>query len=98
MSRLSREKKREQKPAGGTAAVVAPLDVHVRGGGTATIGGVPVVAADGEEIQRAVLGHLHRIALATGHPVLAAVRRRRRCPAPSRAPGRRRTTATCRRA
>ncbi|MEH0472200.1 tetratricopeptide repeat protein [Streptomyces sp. B21-097] len=74
MSRLSREKKREQKPAGGTAAVVAPLDVHVRGGGTATIGGVPVVAADGEEIQRAVLGHLHRIALATGHPVLAAVR------------------------
>ncbi|WP_109003225.1 hypothetical protein [Streptomyces rishiriensis] len=74
MSRLSREKKREQKPAGRTAAVVAPLDVHVRGGGTATIGGVPVVAAEGEEIQRAVLGHLHRIALATGHPVLAAVR------------------------
>ncbi|WP_069769220.1 hypothetical protein [Streptomyces sp. LUP30] len=74
MSRLSREKKRDQQPAGGTAAVVATLDVHVRGGGTATIGGVPVVAAEGEEIQRAVLGHLHRIALATGHPVLAAVR------------------------
>ncbi|WP_329412610.1 tetratricopeptide repeat protein [Streptomyces sp. NBC_00704] len=74
MSRLSREKKREQKHAGPAAAVVAPLDVHVRGGGTATIGGVPVVAVDGEEIQRAVLGHLHRIALATGHPVLASVR------------------------
>ncbi|WP_405767148.1 tetratricopeptide repeat protein [Streptomyces sp. NBC_00080] len=73
MSRLSREKKREQKYAGPTAVVVAPLDVHVRGGGTATIGGVPVVAADGEEIQRAVLSHLHRIALATGHPVLATV-------------------------
>ncbi|MDR6981069.1 hypothetical protein J2X68_007811 [Streptomyces sp. 3330] len=73
MSRLSREKKREQKHAGPTAVVVAPLDVHVRGGGTATIGGVPVVAADGEEIQRAVLSHLHRIALATGHPVLATV-------------------------
>ncbi|MEU9310005.1 tetratricopeptide repeat protein [Streptomyces sp. NPDC048256] len=73
MSRLSREKKREQKYAGPTSVVVAPLDVHVRGGGTATIGGVPVVAADGEEIQRAVLSHLHRIALATGHPVLATV-------------------------
>ncbi|MGW0874363.1 tetratricopeptide repeat protein [Streptomyces sp. NPDC002740] len=73
MSRLSREKKREQKYAGPTAVVVAPLDVHVRGGGTATIGGVPVVAVDGEEIQRAVLSHLHRIALATGHPVLATV-------------------------
>ncbi|MFG3034179.1 tetratricopeptide repeat protein [Streptomyces sp. NPDC048253] len=73
MSRLSREKKREQKYAGPTAVVVAPLDVHVRGGGTATIGGVPVVAAEGEEIQRAVLSHLHRIALATGHPVLAMV-------------------------
>ncbi|MDQ0832756.1 hypothetical protein QF032_004600 [Streptomyces achromogenes] len=75
MSRLSREKKREQKHAGPPAAVVAPLDVHVRGGagGTATIGGVPVAAVDGEEIQRAVLGHLHRIALATGHSVLATV-------------------------
>lgn len=73
MSRLSREKKREQKHAGGPAAAVAPLDVHVRGGGTATISGVPVAAVEGEEIQRAVLGHLHRIALATGHPVLATV-------------------------
>ncbi|MFI1027583.1 tetratricopeptide repeat protein [Streptomyces sp. NPDC020951] len=73
MSRLSREKKREQQHPGRPAAVVAPLDVHVRGGGTATIGGVPVVAVDGEEIQRAVLSHLHRIALATGHPVLATV-------------------------
>ncbi|WP_406007346.1 tetratricopeptide repeat protein [Streptomyces sp. NBC_00637] len=73
MSRLSREKKREQKYAGPTAVAVAPLDVHVRGGAAATIGGVPVVAADGEEIQRAVLSHLHRIALATGRPVLATV-------------------------
>ncbi|MFF4586671.1 tetratricopeptide repeat protein [Streptomyces sp. NPDC001388] len=74
MSRLSREKKREQNHAGRpAAAVVAPLDVHVRAGGPATIGGVPVAAADGEEIQHAVLGHLHRIALATGHPVLASV-------------------------
>ncbi|MEU3610849.1 tetratricopeptide repeat protein [Streptomyces sp. NPDC006872] len=73
MSRLSREKKREQQHPGRPAAVVAPLDVHVRGGGTATIGGVPVTAVDGEEIQRAVLSHLHRIALATGHPVLATV-------------------------
>ncbi|MFF8969833.1 tetratricopeptide repeat protein [Streptomyces sp. NPDC014995] len=73
MSRLSREKKREQQHAGRPAAVVAPLDVHVPGGGPATIGGVPVVAADGQEMQQAVLGHLHRIALATGHPVAATV-------------------------
>ncbi|MFI7500574.1 tetratricopeptide repeat protein [Streptomyces sp. NPDC049687] len=73
MSRLSREKKREQNRAGHPAAVVAPLDVHVRAGGPATIGGVPVTAADGEEIQHAVLSHLQRIALATGHPVLATV-------------------------
>ncbi|MEH0546168.1 tetratricopeptide repeat protein [Streptomyces sp. B21-105] len=79
MSRLSREKKREQKHPGRPAGVVAPLDVHVRAGGAggaggaATIGGVPVAAVEGEEIQRAVLGHLHRIALATGHSVLATV-------------------------
>ena len=73
MSRLSREKKRSQQYDGRPAVAVAPLDVHVRGGGPASIGGVPVVAADGQELQQAVLGHLHRIALATGHPVLATV-------------------------
>ncbi|MER5434215.1 tetratricopeptide repeat protein [Streptomyces sp. NPDC002588] len=77
MSRLSREKKREQreqKGAGRPAAVALPLDVHVRASGSpATIGGVPVTVSDGTEIQHAVLGHLHRIALATGHPVLARV-------------------------
>lgn len=73
MSRLSREKKREQQHAGRPAGVVAPLDVHVPGDGPATIGGVPVVPADGQEIQHAVLSHLHRIALATGHPVVATV-------------------------
>ncbi|MFI1003974.1 tetratricopeptide repeat protein [Streptomyces galbus] len=83
MSRLSREKtnrekKRGQKlAAGGPTAGVVPLDVRVPGtgpgGAGATIGGVPVAAADGEEAQQAVLRHLHRIALATGHPVLATV-------------------------
>ncbi|MCX5525867.1 tetratricopeptide repeat protein [Streptomyces bobili] len=74
MSRLSREKKRAQQYDRRPAVAVAPLDVHVSGGGPASIGGVPVVAADGQELQQAVLGHLHRIALATGHPVLATVR------------------------
>ncbi|MEV6616062.1 tetratricopeptide repeat protein [Streptomyces sp. NPDC051051] len=73
MSRLSREKKRAQQYDGGPAVAVAPLDVRVPGGGPAHIGGVPVVAADGQELQQAVLGHLHRIALATGHPMLATV-------------------------
>ncbi|MFG2128375.1 tetratricopeptide repeat protein [Streptomyces sp. NPDC048751] len=78
MSRLSREKKREEQRAVPTAApVVAPLDVRVPGDGPgaggASIGGVPVAPAPGQEIQHAVLAHLHRIALASGHPVLAHV-------------------------
>ncbi|MFF7867334.1 tetratricopeptide repeat protein [Streptomyces qaidamensis] len=86
MSRLSREKKREQKQAARAATPAAPIDVHVPGSGTdvgggaggvsdgASVGGVPVFAAPGEEIQRAVLNRLHHIALATGHPVLATIR------------------------
>lgn len=76
MARLSREKKREQKRAEGRAALVgAPIDVRVPEAGAvgAWVGGVPVTAAAGEEIQQAVLNHLHRIALATGHPVHATV-------------------------
>ncbi|MFI8217932.1 tetratricopeptide repeat protein [Streptomyces sp. NPDC085932] len=83
MSRLSREKKREQKQAAHAASPAAPIDVHVPGavpdpgaGGAsegASVGGVRVFAAPGEEIQHAVLGRLHHIALATGHPVLATV-------------------------
>ncbi|MEU6541312.1 tetratricopeptide repeat protein [Streptomyces sp. NPDC047000] len=89
MTRLSREKKRDQReqrehrravPPPVSAA--APIDVRVSapgsstgGGGTAvaTIGGVPVSAGPGEEIQHTVLDHLHRIALATGRPVVAHV-------------------------
>ena len=42
-------------------------------GETATVGGVPVFAAPGQTVQAAVLDHLHRLALATGQPVLAAI-------------------------
>ncbi|MEG8280066.1 tetratricopeptide repeat protein [Streptomyces sp. AHA2] len=85
MSRLSREKKREHKQAVRAAAPATPIEVHVPRAGTdspagpggasdgASVGGVPVFAAPGEEIQRAVLDRLHHIALATGHPVLATV-------------------------
>ncbi|EPD55851.1 tetratricopeptide repeat protein [Streptomyces sp. HGB0020] len=79
MSRLSREKKREQKGAADSAALVAaPIDVRVPAAGAdgavgAWVGGVPVTAGTGEEIQQAVLNHLQRIALATGHPVHATV-------------------------
>ncbi|MFC9908137.1 tetratricopeptide repeat protein [Streptomyces sp. NPDC127197] len=71
MSRLSREKKREQQHQ--AASAVSAIDVHVPGAGNASIGGVPVVAVPGEELQHAVLNHLHRVALATGRPVLARV-------------------------
>lgn len=78
MSRLSRALKREQKRAAAPAAPVAvPIEVHVPavgpGAGGASIGGVPVTAAPGEEIQRAVLTHLQRIAVAGGHPVHATI-------------------------
>ncbi|MCX5060721.1 tetratricopeptide repeat protein [Streptomyces sp. NBC_00201] len=76
MSRLSREKKRDQNRAVGSAALVtAPIDVRVPAVGVvgAWVGGVPVAAAAGEEIQQAVLNHLQRVALATGNPVHATV-------------------------
>ncbi|MFJ3657641.1 tetratricopeptide repeat protein [Streptomyces nigra] len=76
MSRLSRAMKREQKRAASAegSAAPAPIDVRVPVAGPgASIGGVPVTAAPGEEIQRAVLTQLHRIAVAAGHPVHAMV-------------------------
>ncbi|MFI8192954.1 tetratricopeptide repeat protein [Streptomyces sp. NPDC085946] len=86
MARLSREKKREQKQAAHAATPAAtPIEVRVHGSGTgprgafdgmpagASVGGVPVAAEPGQEIQQAVLNRLHRIALAGGHPVHATV-------------------------
>ncbi|QUW80283.1 tetratricopeptide repeat protein [Streptomyces mirabilis] len=79
MSRLSREQKREskrQRSAVGPGA--GPLEVWVpmpsgESGGAATVGGVPVVVVPGETVQAAVLNHLHGLALAVGHSVLATV-------------------------
>ncbi len=77
MTRLSREKKREQKRAARSAPAASPFEVRVPvdgpGAGGASIGGVPVAVAAYEEIQQAVLSHLHRIATATGHPVHATI-------------------------
>ncbi|WP_427921956.1 tetratricopeptide repeat protein [Streptomyces sp. cg40] len=77
MSRLSREKKREQKRAARSAPAASPFEVRVPadgpGAGGASIGGVPVTVPPGEEIQQVVLTHLHRIATATGHPVHATI-------------------------
>ncbi|MEV7345532.1 tetratricopeptide repeat protein [Streptomyces sp. NPDC093544] len=60
---------------------VTPVEVRVPAsagdaapiGGGATVGGVPVFAAPGQTVQAAVLDHLHRLALTTGQPVLAAI-------------------------
>ncbi|MCH0568646.1 tetratricopeptide repeat protein [Streptomyces sp. MUM 136J] len=79
-SRFGRSE-REAKPDAATAApggsAAVPLDVHVPaagpGAGRAWIGGVPVVAGEGEEIQRAVLARLHRIALAAGRSVYVTI-------------------------
>ncbi|MGW4107107.1 tetratricopeptide repeat protein [Streptomyces sp. NPDC004976] len=80
MSRLSREKKREQQQTAQPAnRAAAPIDVHVPAGAgagarVASVDGVSVVAGPGEEIQHAVLARLHRIAIASGAAVLAVVR------------------------
>ncbi|MFI8206028.1 tetratricopeptide repeat protein [Streptomyces sp. NPDC085937] len=72
MTRLSREKKREQQQA------AVPVDVRVPADGSgepgASVDGVRVIAGPGEEIQQAVLDRLHRIAVASGHAVIATVR------------------------
>ncbi|MFF4275837.1 hypothetical protein [Streptomyces sp. NPDC001536] len=73
MSRLSREKRDQQGVAAQPPVLAAaPLDVLVGPAG-ASVGGVPVAPVPGEEIHQTVLDHLHRIALATGHPVHATV-------------------------
>ncbi|MET7348885.1 tetratricopeptide repeat protein [Streptomyces mirabilis] len=79
MSRLSREQKREskrQRSAVGHGA--GPLEVWVtapagESGGGVTVGGVPVGVVPGETVQATVLNHLHRLALAAGHSVLATI-------------------------
>jgi hypothetical protein len=75
MSRLSRDKKRDHQRA--AAPAMTPIDVLVPvagpGVGGASVGGVPVVAVPGEELQQTVLNHLHHIALATGHAVHATI-------------------------
>ncbi|MGW2828485.1 tetratricopeptide repeat protein [Streptomyces sp. NPDC001286] len=77
MSRPSRDTKREQQGPAPSALAAAPIDVHIPAEGTgaaaATIGGVPLTVADGEDVQQAVLGHLQRVALATGHPARATI-------------------------
>ncbi|MEV0695133.1 tetratricopeptide repeat protein [Streptomyces sp. NPDC050388] len=80
MARLSREQKREQQQAARAANRAAvPIDVHVPapaagdGSRKASVGGVLVVAGPDEEVQQAVLNRLHRIAVASGHTVLATI-------------------------
>lgn len=84
MSRLSREHRRGRSAAGSgprmdAGAGVTPIEVRVpvaQDGtpvGGATVGGMPVVASAGETLQEAVLNYLHRLTLATGHPVLASI-------------------------
>ncbi|XMA38204.1 hypothetical protein O1157_20640 [Streptomyces albogriseolus] len=72
MTRLSGEKKREQQQA------AVPVDVRVPADGPgepgASVDGVRVIAGPGEEIQQAVLDRLHRLAVASGHAVIATVR------------------------
>ncbi|MGW7277386.1 tetratricopeptide repeat protein [Streptomyces sp. NPDC054844] len=52
---------------------LAPIEVRVTADGAAEVGGMPVVVDEGEQPQEAVLNYLHRLALATGHAVRAAV-------------------------
>ncbi|KOG42096.1 tetratricopeptide repeat protein [Streptomyces resistomycificus] len=78
MARLSRDKKRDQQRGAHPAVpAAAPIDIHVPasgpGAGAAWAGGVRIAPAPGEEVQQAVLTHLHDLARAGGHPVVATV-------------------------
>ncbi|GAA3298249.1 tetratricopeptide repeat protein [Streptomyces cinereospinus] len=73
MGRAGRDKKREQQHRTAGAVIDVRVPGPEQGAGGASIGGVPVGPVPGEELQRTVLNHLHRIALATGRPVLATV-------------------------
>ncbi|MEV5847863.1 tetratricopeptide repeat protein [Streptomyces sp. NPDC051985] len=72
MSRLSRETNETMREAQQTGEPAEPVEVRVTGG-AATVDGVPLFPAPGEEPQQAVLNHLQRLARATGRPVLATV-------------------------
>ncbi|MFF0010731.1 hypothetical protein [Streptomyces sp. NPDC005374] len=68
MSRLSREKKLDHQRG------ATPIDVRVPvTGEVATVAGSPVTAPPGEELQQAVLTHLHRLARTAGGPVHATI-------------------------
>ncbi|MFG2458662.1 hypothetical protein ACGFWE_16565 [Streptomyces sp. NPDC048523] len=68
MSRLSRDKKRDQQRG------ATPIDVRVPlTGESATVAGTQVTAPPGEELHQTVLTHLHHLALAAGHAVHAAI-------------------------
>ncbi|MEV4339656.1 hypothetical protein [Streptomyces sp. NPDC049590] len=69
MAGLSFEKKRAPRTVGYPAAV----PVRVYGEESASVDGVPVVAAPGEGIQQAVLNRLQSLAISVGAPVHATV-------------------------
>ncbi|MDN3258305.1 hypothetical protein QWJ26_00450 [Streptomyces sp. CSDS2] len=69
MAGLSFEKKRAPRTVGYPAAV----PVRVYGPGNASVDGVAVAAAPGEEIQQAVLNRLQSLAISVGAPIHATV-------------------------
>lgn len=88
LSRDQQREPQRQYPAAGAggqpATGEAPVEVRVpatpaasaSGDGApavATADGRPIVAEPGEPVQAAILRHLHHLALAVGHPVLARV-------------------------
>jgi hypothetical protein len=68
MSRLSRDKKRDQQRG------TTPIDVRVPlTGESATVAGTAVTASPGEELHQTVLTHLQFLARTSGHPVHATI-------------------------
>ncbi|WP_020120554.1 hypothetical protein [Streptomyces canus] len=68
MSRLSRDKKRDQQRG------TTPIDVRVPlTGESATVAGTAVTASPGEELHQTVLTHLQHLARTGGHPVHATI-------------------------
>ncbi|MET8183220.1 hypothetical protein [Streptomyces sp. NPDC005336] len=66
-------RRKRNSPAEEHQPALTPFEVQITESGDCTIGGLPVAPSQNEALHDSVLNHLHRLAMATGHPVRATV-------------------------
>ncbi|WP_051722645.1 hypothetical protein [Streptomyces albus] len=70
---ILRRRQRGNTPSTAPQTAPEPFEVRISADGGCTVGGTAITPADGEPLHEAVLNYLHRLAMATGHAVLATV-------------------------